>query len=460
LGTARRRPGARRGRHLAALSLPALVAALALALALAATAGAHPANRHKREGEPQAVTPKVAITFTCTTVTFTYAGFRPEHENTVTERIKSDGTTIYKEHFTFTGPEATHTVSLNPVLAAGKHLVKAGAQWRTNGLVGESGNKRQKLTCAAAQEAKLSVQKLQEIAESGGQYTQGELPARAGQTVLYKIVVTNSGNTPLVITSFADPHCDPGTIHGGQGETPLAPTASTTYTCSHLLGEGGSYSNTAEVTARPQEGGAAKTQPSNTVVVSTGEKPAYEIAKLQQIAGAGGGYTAATLSATVGQTVEYEIVLKNTGNTAITFSEFTDIYCDPGTLTGGPSGALAAGASAAYHCTRRLAEAVEYENIAFVKGATAAGWKREQASNLVKVKVGPAGPTTGTTTGGSGGGAGGGPGSTTGTSGAGGSTGKPAGSTGVLPSKHSHKASKKKKARHTTTSHRTPRFTG
>ncbi len=48
------------------------------------------------------------------------------------------------------------------------------------------------------------------------------------------------------------------------------------------------------------------------------------IEKLQQIAGSGSGFTSATLTGTVGATVDYEIVVHNSGNVPLTLSGFTD----------------------------------------------------------------------------------------------------------------------------------------
>ena len=54
-----------------------------------------------------------------------------------------------------------------------------------------------------------------------------------GQTVYYRMVVTNTGNTPLDIT-LSDPLCDSGTLTP-TGSASLAPGASADYYCSHVL---------------------------------------------------------------------------------------------------------------------------------------------------------------------------------------------------------------------------------
>ena len=391
----------------------------------------------------------VTVAFSCTTVIYTFEGFPSGKEDSVTEVVRGEGGVILaEEKFTFTGPSGSNTVKL--ALPTGHHIVKAESHWKTNGAIGESGRHRERLQCASPRAA-LAVQKLQAIAGSEKAFSAGELFGKTGQTVDYEIIVSNSGNLPLVLSGFSDPNCEAETLTGGQGETPLAAGAQTIYTCTRKLTESGTYTNVASVTGTPEEGGKALTEHSNTVVATVTSKPQFEISKLQEIAGTNAGYTASILSATVGQTVDYEIVVKNTGNVAIVFSEFTDIYCDPGTLTGGPGATpVAAGASTVYTCTRKLTEVSTYENVASVTGDGVGSKEKPktEATNTVKVKVAAA-PTS--LPGGSL------PGTTTPTSGtAGTSTGTP-GSGGVLSSKG---AKRHRKTAHHTTSHRKPRFTG
>src|ERR1700732_3230554 len=63
-------------------------------------------------------------------------------------------------------------------------------------------------------------------------------------------------------------------------------------------------------------------------------EPAFTIEKLQEIMGSGRGFTTSPLTGSIGQRVDYEIVVKNTGSVAERFSEFTDQPCDPGTIAG------------------------------------------------------------------------------------------------------------------------------
>jgi hypothetical protein len=397
----------------------------------------------------------VDVAFSCTAVSFTFEGFPSGVQESVTELVRGEGGVILaEEKFTFTGPTGSNTVTV--ALPGGHHLVKAEALWKTNGTVGESGKHRERLQCTAPHAA-LSVQKLQEIAGVERAFTAGELQGKAGETVDYQIIVSNSGNVPLFLSAFSDPNCEAETIAGGQGETPLAAGEKTVYTCSRKLTESGFYKNIASVTGTP-EGGKAIAAVSNEVVVAVSAKPQFEVSKLQEVAGTTTGYTGSVLSATVGQTIDYEIVVKNTGGVALVLSEFTDVYCDPGTLSGGPGGIpLAVGASTVYTCTRKLNEVGNYTNVASVEGAAVGSREipKFEATNTVKVKVDAAAPSnpgesslpgtgTGTTT------------TTTTTTGTGTSTGtSPSG--GVLSSKATTKH--KKRVPHTT-SHRTPRFTG
>jgi hypothetical protein len=184
----------------------------------------------------------------------------------------------------------------------------------------------------------------------------------------------------LSFSNFSDPKCDEGTISGGPGSSPVAPSASSTYFCDHVLTSVGSYSNTATDTATPPEGqGAPVTHTSNTVVVNVPSEPAFTIEKLQEIAGSSGGFTTSTLTGTVGQRVNYEIVVKNTGNVALTLS-FSDPHCDAGTVTGpigslNLDGTLAAQGTVLYFCSHVLlaGDSPQFTNTVTVTGQPPSG---------------------------------------------------------------------------------------
>ena len=211
----------------------------------------------------------------------------------------------------------------------------------------------------------FTIEKLQEIAGSGTGFTTGQLSGMVGQTVDYEIVLHNTGNVPLTFSGFSDPHCEAGTIAGGPGSAAVAPGGSTTYTCSHLLASTGSIVNVATVTGTPPgEGPITHESPPVEVKVIAAE-PSFTIEKLQRIEGSGAGYTTAQVTGAVGDTVEYEIVLKNTGNVPLTFSTFTDPHCDAGTIAGGAGGMpIAPGGSTTYTCTHLLTGGPNFINVA------------------------------------------------------------------------------------------------
>jgi hypothetical protein len=85
--------------------------------------------------------------------------------------------------------------------------------------------------------------------------------------------------------------------------------------------------------------------------------PSLSIEKLQRI-GSKTQYTPSTLTGEVGQTVEYEIVVKNTGNIPLALSALSDPHCDAGTIAGGPGAApLPIGEASRFTCTHLLTAA-------------------------------------------------------------------------------------------------------
>jgi hypothetical protein len=117
-------------------------------------------------------------------------------------------------------------------------------------------------------------------------------------------------------------------------------------------------------------------------------EPSFSIEKLQRIAGTS-TYTTDELTGKTGQTVEYEIVVSNTGNVPLTFSEFSDPKCEM--ISGGPSGPVAPGKSATYTCKRLLTEVRPYANSATDTGTPPEGdgQPQTQSSNTVLVNVVP-----------------------------------------------------------------------
>jgi hypothetical protein len=85
--------------------------------------------------------------------------------------------------------------------------------------------------------------------------------------------------------------------------------------------------------------------------------PSLSIEKLQRI-GSKTAYTPSPLTGEVGQTVEYEMIVENTGNIPLALSALSDPHCDAGTIAGGPGAApLAIGATSTFTCTHVLTAA-------------------------------------------------------------------------------------------------------
>jgi len=224
------------------------------------------------------------------------------------------------------------------------------------------------------EEPSFTIVKSQEIKGSGTGFTSAPLTANEGETVDYQIAVTNTGHVKETFTSFSDAHCDPGTISGGPGAAPVGPGETAIFTCRHVLMTVGTYTNEATITGNTVSGRPV-VETSNQVVVKVAphvavvREPAFTIEKLQRI-GSSASFTTATLTAAAGSTIEYEIIVRNTGNVSLKLSGFSDANCDPGTISGGPgAGELMPGSSSTFTCTRVLGGAGTYVNAATVTGA-------------------------------------------------------------------------------------------
>jgi hypothetical protein len=217
-------------------------------------------------------------------------------------------------------------------------------------------------------EPSFTIEKRQQIAGTAGGFTPSPLTGKVGQTVDYQIVVQNTGSVPETFSEFSDPHCDPHTVAGGPGSTSVAPGESTIYTCDHVLAQVGSYTNQATLTGNTV-GGAPVVHVSNQVVVTVPAEPAFTVEKLQKLASSAGAFTTQPVTGAIGDTVDYEIVVTNTGNVPLTLSGFNDPRCDPLTLAGGPGQTpLAPGLSTTYTCSHVLRSSGSYVNEATVTG--------------------------------------------------------------------------------------------
>ncbi len=284
--------------------------------------------------------------FFCNRVVFTFEGF-PAGENTVHEVVTLNKEVVAEQTFTFTGATGTNTIPIPQV--PGNEAVDAHATWKINGFNGGFDHHANVKKCPAG----YTIEKLQRL-KGEPSYTKSPLTAKSNQTAEYEIVVTNTGLVPLKFSSFTDPNCDGGTIAGGPGEAAVEPGETTIFTCTRALPSITTYTNEATVTGTPAKGPPV-TLTSNKVVITVPFDPEFTIEKLQEVSGSGSGYTKAPLKAGVGQTINYELVVTNTGNVPLTFTSFTDSHCDAGTLTGNPGSAhLEVGESAVYFCTHTL----------------------------------------------------------------------------------------------------------
>src|SRR4029077_8704157 len=240
-------------------------------------------------------------------------------------------------------------------------------------------------------EPAFTIEKRQEIAGSNAGFTTSPLSGKVGQTVDYQIVVKDTGNTSLVFATLSDAKC--ASIEPS-GSVTLAAGESKTYPCVHVLDSSdqaaGFHENCATATATPPVGSSI-THASNCVVVNIPPEPAFPIEKRQEIAGSNAGFTTSPLSGKVGQTVDYQIVVKDTGNTSLVFATLSDAKC----ASIEPSGSvtLAAGESKTYPCVHVLDSSDQaagfHENCATATATPPVGSSITHASNCVVVTVPP-----------------------------------------------------------------------
>ncbi len=204
-------------------------------------------------------------------------------------------------------------------------------------------------------------------------FTKSKLTASVGETVDYRVVVTNTGDVTEHFTGFSDPNCT--NIAGGTSE--LKRGESATWTCEHTLTASGVYVNEATI----ENAISDKRSASNKVEVEVKEhgKETLVVEKEQRIGS--GAFTKKKLKGTAGEVVDYQITVRNTGETVITLAKIIDAGCSnmspPGKAT------LAPGESTTYGCEHVLAEGGTYTNVAEVE----TGGGTTGKSNTVGVRV-------------------------------------------------------------------------
>ncbi len=218
----------------------------------------------------------------------------------------------------------------------------------------ESSNK---VEVNVAKKAAFTIEKTQRVGGVGSFVKTEITGAKIGQAVEYHVVVKNTGNVPLKFGTLTDANCE--LITGGASE--LAPGAETTFSCTHTLAAVGPYSNEASIEGN--EGAGTKT--SNKVTVSVTEEASFTIEKLQRVQGEP-TFTKSEVTGKTGQLVEYEIVVKNTGNVALKFGALTDANCEGVSPAGTTE--LAPATEETFTCSHVLGNAGSYTNEASIEG--------------------------------------------------------------------------------------------
>jgi hypothetical protein len=109
------------------------------------------------------------------------------------------------------------------------------------------------------QQVSIAVTKTERIANVGD-FVQGPIAAKVGQTIQYKIDVVDTGNVMVWVT-VADALCDAGTLSSPNG-IGIGPTSTATFTCSHVVkaSEVGNLVNTVTATGTAANGQSATGQ--------------------------------------------------------------------------------------------------------------------------------------------------------------------------------------------------------
>ncbi len=167
--------------------------------------------------------------------------------------------------------------------------------------------------------------------------------ASLGQSIPYSFLVKNTGNVTLSAVTVTDPVAAPISC----APSVLAPNASVTCTGSHTVTQAdldrGSIVNTAQVVATPPSGTPLSPVTSNTVTIPAAQSPAVTVEKS----------STSTSYASVGQSIPYSFLVKNTGNVTLTSVSVTDA----GVAVSCPATTLAPGATTTCTGTRTVTQA-------------------------------------------------------------------------------------------------------
>ena len=222
-----------------------------------------------------------------------------------------------------------------------------------------------------AAEPSFTIEKQQRI-KGEANYSTGELTGKLGQTVEYKIIVKNTGNLPLKFSALKDTGCE-GIAPAGATE--LAVGKEESFTCTHVLAR--RHLHQRSLDRRQRRHGHQDLQQSHRQSARRTllhDRKAPEDRRRRP-------YTTGELSGKLGQTVEYKIIVKNTGNLALKFSALKDTGCEGIAPAGATE--LAVGKEESFTCTHALAVGT-YTNEASIEGNEDTGTK---SSNKVTAKV-------------------------------------------------------------------------
>ncbi|MBC5838125.1 DUF7507 domain-containing protein [Flavobacterium muglaense] len=222
------------------------------------------------------------------------------------------------------------------------------------------------------------------ITNSGLTVTKETLPADDGtydtlnELIKYKIVVTNTGDTELSNVTITDPKADTGSISPSSVAT-LAIGASTTFTATHKITQAnidaGKVINQAtakallsndyeisDISDDPNDPNNNIDDPTITPIVQNGK---LVLEKTADPADDG-------LYDSLGEKINYELLVKNTGNVTLNNITITDSNADAGSISPANLTSLAAGASFTFTAKHTIVQA-DFNNGKATNTATVTG---------------------------------------------------------------------------------------
>ncbi|WP_198672940.1 DUF7507 domain-containing protein, partial [Algoriphagus litoralis] len=212
---------------------------------------------------------------------------------------------------------------------------------------------------------------------------------QVGDVINYEIQIQNTGNVSISNVSLSDPNTTiSATIQGDNAPSGTLDVGETwTYSATHTVTQAdidaGNYSNTATASGSPA-GGTLTPGISNTVTVNAVQNPSWTVTKSNSTV----DYDQ------VGDVINYEIQIQNTGNVSISNVSLSDPNTTiSATIQGdnAPSGTLDVGETWTYSATHTVTQADidagNYSNTATASGSPAGGTLTPGISNTVTVNA-------------------------------------------------------------------------